>query len=92
MSWGCDPLIGLVILTAGVRSGIALVHLAVSPQVGDDREMPTTVLDFTFESCNQRVSRLMRVFVEKSARMQEGCTYASLLCGCTCESAMSWAA
>lgn len=29
-------LIGLVILTAGVRSGIALVHLAMSPQVGDD--------------------------------------------------------
>lgn len=33
---GLEPLIGLVILTAGVRSGIALVHLAMSPQVGDN--------------------------------------------------------
>ena len=31
-----NPLVGLVILTAGVRSGVALVHLAMSPQVGDD--------------------------------------------------------
>jgi hypothetical protein len=31
-----DSLIGLVILTAGVRSGIALVHLAMSPEIRDD--------------------------------------------------------
>lgn len=36
MSSGLESLIGLVILTAGVRSGIALVHLAMPPEVGDD--------------------------------------------------------
>lgn len=83
MSSGEKPLIGLVILTAGVRSGIALVHLSVSPEVGDHREMPTAVLDLTLESCNQCVSF-------RDMRNSRGCTYASRLCGCTCESATSW--
>lgn len=79
-------LVGLVVLRASLRGRLATVHLAVSSQVRDDREVASAAFNFAGKGWSD---------VSKNAKPLEcnykrKLTYVSRQCGCTCESEESW--
>lgn len=72
----------LLVIGRGVRV-LALVHLTVASEVGDDREVATTSLNVASERCLElaNLHATCRIGFE---------TYAFRQCGCTCGSEESW--
>jgi len=60
-----------------IGATVALVYFAMPPQVGDNREVATTALDFASKCCEMSVEFRINVLGDTYASRQYGCTYVS---------------
>lgn len=60
-----------------IGATIALVYFAMPPQVGDDREVATTALDFASKCYEMSVKFRLNVLSDTYASRQYGCTCVS---------------